>query len=233
MMRPFLLGVGLSAMLLTLVGACGAFGAADGQAQLGGDAGQAASDATTGSDGATVAVLDPCADGGAHRFMFVTHQTFRGDIAVDGGAPGAVADRICNAAAAAAGLPGTYIAWLSTSTEHPTASIEPGVPILLPRACEVVADGFVGVTTTLKTAPNSTEFGETLGYPCRVWSNTTANGISASGPGFGEASCSEWTSADPAVLGVVGNCTSLDFQWAAWEQLACNSNSAHLYCLQN
>src|SRR5690606_18797239 len=55
------------------------------------------------------------------RLTFVTNSTGTGNLstwALAGGNTGvAAADAVCNAEAAAAGLPGTYVAWMSDATD--------------------------------------------------------------------------------------------------------------------
>src|SRR5690606_31062308 len=69
----------------------------------------------TGGDGGTGGSGGGCAPGalcdGEYNYAFVTSQAYKGDL---GGLEGA--DSICNELAADAGLPGTYVAWLSIST---------------------------------------------------------------------------------------------------------------------
>ena len=138
--------------------ACNSFGGADGNNSV--DSSDAASDAEAANDAsslhddanatdsgapgtdASVPIVDPCADGGVHRVMFVTGATYRGDLgAGDAGTSFGTkaATARCNEAAAAAGLPGTYVAWLSSTMDHPVFSLRPNVPIVLPHACEIVA----------------------------------------------------------------------------------------------
>jgi hypothetical protein len=235
--RLVLLGLALASVALL---ACSAFGGdtPSTPSTTNDDAGDATTDSTATGSGeggdAAVTVHDPCADGGAHRFLFVTHDNFGGDLGKDAGAGRAKGDAICNASAAAVGLPGVYVAWLSTTIDPPRASPRPGVPIVLPRRCEVVADDLAALTATavsgtLKASPNATEYGETLGSPCYVWTNTTASGTSSAFL----ATCSDWSSAGAGTTGAVGNCTLTDGQWANWATLACDNGNAHLYCLQN
>lgn len=172
-----------------------------------------------------------------HRFLFVTSQTFRGDLGRAAGTSGrTVGDEKCNQAAHSAGLPGTYVAWLSTTVDHPKVLPQKGTPIVLPRQCEVVADDFIALTGSgtvpLKVAPTSTELGSTLVIPCYVWTNTNTSGT-AYDQSPGANTCSEWTNAQAGSFGAIGLCTSLDAQWAAWSTLECNNDNAHLYCLQN
>jgi hypothetical protein len=238
--------VGVAVLLATgCSAACGAFGGsdstdavADGGAGEGGPGGGDGSATSNVDGGSNVPNSDPCADAGPHRLMFATSQTFRGDL---GRAPGtkgrSVADEKCNEAARGAGLPGTYVAWLSTTTDHPNVSSQKGTPIVLPRSCEVVADDFAALTNSgtvkLKAAPSSTEFGSTLTVPCLVWTNTNTSGTASNLNEPAVFTCSEWTSTEAGVSGGFGLCTSTDAQWSYFNYLQCDNGNAHLYCLQN
>lgn len=186
---------------------------------------------TEGGSTADANIHDPCPDAGPHRFLFVTNATFRGDLARDAGTTGrAAGDQRCNESARAAGLPGTYVAWLSTTTDHPTVRPMPGVAIVLPRACEVLAPDVISLPgiAMLPVAPSSTELGGTLDSPCFVWSNTTRNGTTED-----MTSCEEWTSTDAGATGSVGACDNQDYEWTAWGARTCDNANVHLYCLEN
>jgi len=240
-MRLLSYAVATVGFLMSGAAACGAFGGSDatsatetqdaGGADLDLDGGTVVVEDGRATKDANVPVNDPCPDAGPHRFMFVTNATYRGDLGRDAGTTGrAVADTHCNDAARAVGLPGTYVAWLSTTNDHPPVNPMVGVAIVMPRACEVLAADQVALSsaTTLPTAPTSTELGGTLSDPCYVWSNTSRSGTS-----FGSTSCEEWTTVDSGVQGSVGACDNVDYQWSTWGALQCDNGNAHLYCLQN
>lgn len=222
--------------------ACGAFGGSDSSAPTGGGAGDSGSaegaiaDGASGSgDAAAIPTNDPCADGGKHRSMFVTSATFRGDLgAGDSGVVGLVAaDARRKEAAASAGLPGTYVAWVSTTKAHPALTTQPGVPLLLPYQCQIVASDLADLGTTgPKVAINATESGGMVLGTCMVWSATSVSGTSQFTAQPDTNTCAEWTSAAALAAGGVGDCNERT-SWSIFSNLPCDNDNGHIYCLQN
>ena len=114
---------------------------------------------------------------GASTYVFVSSQKFNGNL---GGIAGA--DQKCQDLADAAGLPGTYFAWLADSdpanapasrfTQAPNAYLRPGIGSAAPQ---VVADDWADLTDgSLDLAINVTENGAQFGGFLDVWSNVTA-----------------------------------------------------------
>jgi hypothetical protein len=96
----------VSALAVLVAGACGRFGFGARDSDASGDSPHL--DAPADSVDASTEV----------NFMFVTSTTVDPATLGAGSAPLAAADAICNDRAAAAGHPGTYVAWLSTSTTN-------------------------------------------------------------------------------------------------------------------
>ena len=158
---------------------------------------------------------EPCDDGnqtpldGCHGcardayFLFVTEEKFTGDL----GGPKS-ADMKCQNSAEAAGLSGTFRAWLSDGTSSPALSFSKSkLPYILPGTHERVADHWIGlVTGALKRPIDRTAAGDAVeaGSTCEAtgalaWTHTKATG----GP-FKGAPCSGWlTSLGDAVAGLV------------------------------
>ncbi len=134
-----------------------------------------------------------------HRNVFITSTTHTGNL---GGIAGA--DAICQTRAGVAGLPGSYMAWLSTDVISPNARFtRAAVPYKLPSGVVVASsyadltDGFLtnsisedenGVTTT---APSG-GFSDPTCSRSFVFSNTLQTGAPLLGI---IASCSEFNSA--------------------------------------
>ena len=154
---------------------------------------------------------------------FVTSTTFAGGAL--GGLTGA--DAKCQARAVAAGLPGTYKAWLSDSTGSPsTRFAKAPVPYRLVDGTIIannfsdIIDGTLSaplVMTELGTpAPRSTICGPqpntnpVINDRIWVWTSTAADGTLASGA----STCTNWSDpavggaqwADPATSGLLSNC---------------------------
>ena len=114
-----------------------------------------------------------------HKVVFATTQVFDGNM---GGLAGA--DAKCQAAAVAAGLPGTYLAWLSDNTGSPATRFTKSMIPYVNRSGVQVADNWADVVDgTLDFAINKSEF------------NTQ--------PGVGTASCPlNFPDANPKVVGL-------------------------------
>ncbi len=160
--------------------------------------------------------------------VFATSTMGPGDI---GGLAGA--DGECQRLASAAGLPGTYLAWLSDSNVSPASRFTQAiVPYTLPGG-EVVALSWADLTDgTLRHAIDQTETGAavtgTSAGAFRAWTNTTGNG--GRGGADPNGNCANWTSAQAAPTGNFGKTTSTTL-WTAGEFQQCPAN-ARLYCFQ-
>lgn len=159
--------------------------------------------------------------------VFVTHERFAADL---GGVEGA--DARCAAAAAKAGLAGTYRAWLSsapantdaidrltssgpwTTTRGAVAFAEkpdrfgPPVVDLLDETGEVAGDADGGADAII------------------VWSGSDANGRRD------ERDCNGWTSAAAGARGAVGNAKADDVEWGGGHQTEACSARAALICFE-
>jgi hypothetical protein len=145
--------------------------------------------------------------------VFVTSTTYKGGEL--GGLAGA--DAKCQARAAAAGLAGTFKAWLSDATGTPQDRFtQDGGPYLLVNG-GTVANNWTGLTSgTLRHAINITELG---GAPptgsatdCQfpiVWTNTNPDG-SLFDPG---RTCGDWT--DSTVFSTAWGTTASQSDWSA------------------
>jgi cysteine-rich repeat protein len=163
-----------------------------------------------------------------HRFVFVTSTLHTGEL---GGLAGA--DAICNERAAAGGLTGTYMAWLSDDTGSPsTRMVQSLVPYVLPDL-SVVAGSWKDLTdATLGKPINMTEFklppppNNGCG-PSAVWTNTNFNGLQ-SGSQF---NCANWTGGNGK--SAFGRYNGVDSSWTgACAGNVCKSGMAALYCVQ-
>jgi hypothetical protein len=144
------------------------------------------------------------------------------------------ADRLCNAAAQGAGLPGTFRAWIS--------SLGTSVPVVREgvRAADRIADVgpwyLVGTDTVvfnnkahLLNTPlvpiDINEHGGTLtsGY---VWTGTLVGGE------FSFLDCEAWQTGDSLLDGTVGDLAATGNAWTDAARLRCRSDQAHLYCIE-
>jgi len=168
-------------------------------------------------------VLPPCGAGGPCR-VFLSSTRYEGNL---GGLSGA--DAKCQGLAAAAGLPGTYKAWLSDPTSSPISRFVPSSgPYRLVNGT-TIATNFTDLTDGILLAPISvTETGGGFGNTDRVWTQTKIDGT---GGGLFNLHCSNWsTSADDA-LGDCAKATRTDSTWTHYGGCICSS-LLHLYCFQ-
>jgi hypothetical protein len=160
-------------------------------------------------------------------FAFVTTRTVTGNL-VDLGSAGAsaheVADEICNDAATAGGLAGTYRAWLSTGD---TDAID-----------HVVGDGpwFSTYSRSLELFPNAAalkgtprsdswgdEYGDYVSYTQAAWTGTALGGRRSN-------NCANWTNGTNDGEAVVGYPADEAERWTDGSSRACSSSAA-LICL--
>lgn len=158
------------------------------------------------------------------RLVFVTATTFDADL---GGASGA--DSKCQAAATAASLPGTYYAWVSTSTSSPSTHFTTVGQEWRRVDSQLVASSFADLTSgTIHNAIDVDEHGSSVasGY---TWTQTlTDGGVSQSVTGCEDFSSNTSSLSYEANL---GNVAHTDSQWTFASQNLCNYQ-AHLLCFQ-
>ncbi len=130
------------------------------------------------------------------KVVFTTSKKFPGNL---GGLTGA--DAKCQAAAVAAGLTGTFKAWLSDATGSPsTRFVQSALPYKLVDGT-VIANDWADLTDgTLRAPIKLTELGTPAPtsagcYSDNVWCNTSANGTN-----IGPNSCTNWTGVESGTL---------------------------------
>ena len=161
----------------------------------------------------------------AGRYMFVSSAVYDGDL---GGLAGA--DTECQSLATAAGLPGTYLAWLADGTASPaTRFVQNPDPYRRVDASGVIANGWADLTDTLISPVTVTELGVSLtaaDLPRNVWTNVAADGTERT-PG---RDCLGWTSSSSGDIGVIGNFLSGGLSWTEHDVRTCDQ-SLRLYCV--
>ncbi len=171
----------------------------------------------------------PCVDGECQAFLyaFVTSERFPGDL---NGVAGA--DGICNEAAAAANLPGHYLAWLSTvSTSPATRFSKSTLPYRMPNE-QILAANWAELTEgELQNRPNITEFGSDIDSISiclgpLAWTCTQVDGSRSN-----QFDCEGWTISSDQYVGAVGNPHHTDENWTDGCTMTCSS-LRHLYCFQ-
>ena len=160
--------------------------------------------------------------GTSTKCIFASSTTSTGNL---GGLTGA--DATCASLATAAGLPGTYKAWLSTSgNDASTRLSNANVPYYLVDGTTEVANDWNGLTSgALLHAIDLDEHGISAGGQ-EVWTGTTTSGL-ASG-----TDCAGWTSGVSSSLADVGISSQASLQWTSAYSQFCDRTNVRLYCVQ-
>lgn len=173
---------------------------------------------------------------GTPRMIFVTSQTFNGNIRDTVGAPSGLqaVDQACNDAAATAGLSGTYLAWVSDSDfdawtrldysggDGPWYLTDGVTPVFAVRA-SVLSPPLVSI--------HLDENGNEVAPGQLVWTGTHADGTSALD------NCVNWTDDTSDVMAVhpvsgrVGSATAGGMEWTDALSNTC-ADMLPLYCLE-
>jgi hypothetical protein len=236
-----------------LAGTGGATGGASGSGGAG--AGGASTDGASGAsgagaggmtdgggvvdaDGATSTDVSPesgvnCSDASADKRVFVSSVLYTGNL---GGLT--EADAKCQALADAAGLCGTFKAWLSDATADAAARLTHVTGNYVLTDGQIIASGWSGlVSGTIQHAVNRTETngaapvgtvkcGGTTITP--VWTGSTTAGANVM-----NGSCSNWTSSGSGPGGIFGSADATNAAWTARCQIVavCQSTAA-IYCVE-
>ena len=163
----------------------------------------------------TVTMLAPAALAGPAKRAFVTSTAYPADL---GGLAGA--DAKCQARADAAGLGGTWHAWLSTYTVNAKSRVDDAAYARLDGV--VVAASLADLTDgALAQGLFKNELGATWLY--QTWTGTAPDGTAVA------QTCSDWTSTTGASQ--VGYSEANDSKWTANNTWVCDGSLA-LYCFE-
>ena len=180
---------------------------------------------TTSTTTTTTSTLPP-----APKRVFVTSGTY--EAFALGGLAGA--DSICNAAAAAASLPGTYMAWLSNTTDGPAtrfATHHTGAYELVDGT--VIADDWADLTDGALLAPIDVD--ETGAQVSDfAWTNTRFDGTphcTSSSP-TAACECTDWSTTTGSNTGFLGSSVATTAQWSTVTTRFCSRNFHRLYCFE-
>ena len=171
---------------------------------------------------------DMCAEG-THpwcpKIVFVTSEKYTGNL---GGLAGA--DAICNGLAQNAGLPGEYMAWLSTADVSPITRFTTHHRYPYVRVDgEVIALNWadlINTETPLANPINIEEHGLPVGGAA-VWTATLPDGSATPG-----TMCRDWTNDDDYILmAIVGLTDAVDHEWTQDGSNLC-PEAMRLYCFE-
>ena len=166
---------------------------------------------------------------GSPRVIFATSTTQDGNL---GGLCGA--DATCNSLASAAGLPGTFQAWLADSTQSPsTRESQVGAPyIRTDPSATVIANDWADLTDgDIDVAVSLDENGVVAGAVDEVWANVEAVGAGAESTNH----CGDWTINNSSSEGLAGRRGLRNSATSSWTQEFVGSGCMallHLYCVE-
>jgi hypothetical protein len=189
---------------------------------VGPDAAAAASaDGAGGADDATTTPVDPedaggdAADAGPRkRVVFVTNREVLGDF---GGL--AAGDTLCNTEAMDAGLPPSFVAWLSVGSGN--TPIDAKARLTGDAGWSLVDGGEVFAGPSAIVAGSYPKVGITTDARGRaVDGGTVWTGTRETGERYDQSDCDVWK--DPAGAGVRGNVGATDPSWTAAASDYCN-----------
>ncbi|MCC6764531.1 MAG: hypothetical protein IT293_07695 [Deltaproteobacteria bacterium] len=152
---------------------------------------------------------------GLFNVVFVTSTTHGGDF---GGLVGA--DAICGARAAAAGLPGTYVAWLSTATVNAIDRLGGARGFVRPDGAPVADLPSALAANQVFNAIHLDELGNDVGG-VEVWTGTQKNGVAS------DNTCTNWTATSGN--GRIGNGLGGPAAWTDAANGNCSQPRRH-YC---
>jgi hypothetical protein len=189
-----------------------------------------ASDATAATDGGDASdacvscASGACTAGGCDPAVFITSKEYTGMIG-DGGV--ASADAECAALAAAAGLTGTFKAWLGAAGSSPSTRFtsKSARPYRLLNGKRVAAS-FAGLAGTLDNPISVTEARVDIGF-AYAWTAIDGNGTPTPDAG----TCAGWTSSDVGIKGGSGESDDTVSEWTSFGDIPCTT-MARLYCFE-
>lgn len=154
------------------------------------------------------------------RLAFATSTLHTGDL---GGLAGG--DAICNAAATAASLPGSYLAWLGDGNDAPASRFTQGAPYELVNGAPV-ANHFPDLADGTLLNPIDRDENNAAVASSSVWTGVAPDGTSSPG-----ADCLNWTSASGGFTGAIGSTAASGTGWTQTGQGFCDTPQ-RLYCFQ-
>ena len=172
-------------------------------------------------NGAGTCVL-PCGQS-MYKCAFVTNQVHDGNL---GGSAGA--DATCAAAASAAGVAGTFAAWLSVTGSDANTHIGASTqPYQLLDGTAVAANSATFSSGALLGPITRDENGNLI-LPGDVWTNTNLDGTLNAAGACGDFMSNSHASAPVPIVGSSG---AADPTWTANQTIFCDA-TARLYCLE-
>lgn len=169
-------------------------------------------------------LLSDCLLASEGMLVFVTSKRYDGNL---GGVEGA--NKICQKHARAAGLPGKYKAWISTSADQtPAHTFKKSTrSYVLSNNTAIAKNWDDFVSGQHLAAIDHDENGTIVGYSTRIWTGTTPQGKD-----LGKENCNGWQSNninDSGWVGIVSRFWTPE--WSVEMLTACDEGR-NLYCIQ-
>ncbi len=166
----------------------------------------------------------------AGKRIFVTNSTYTGDLRSAGGASTGVSggDALCNLAAQANNLGGTWVAWLSSSSQSAVSrvtSVGPWSEIVPSGTARVIFNNKANLQTTPQNPLERTESGVLLSSGTVVWTGTSSGGIASAN------TCGDWTVGTTGAAGNGGQTGYSTSEWTSFHGYLCDEHH-HLICLE-
>lgn len=153
--------------------------------------------------------------------VFVTQSTYAGYFKMNGVIP----DDVCQTEAEAAGLEGTFKAWISDDWTSPVqAFVDTGLPYKLVDGT-VISHDFAGLFDgNINNPINRDAYGQLITEPYYTWTGTSSDGH-----GTG-SDCDNWMKGDS--MGSYGLIDYTNNYWSAGGGLRCQDRFLRFYCFQ-
>jgi hypothetical protein len=177
-------------------------------------------------DGAGTCIL-PCGTAVGSKCVFVSNATVKVGLAGQL-TSAAAADALCAGYASAAGLGGTFKAWVSDSVSSPSTRFsQSAIPYKTTTGLRVAANWTALISGMLENAILFDQYGgsQAIMMPFLVWTGTTTAGITAG------ATCLNWTSGSIADFAEAGMDTLVTGSWTANGAILC-TGSSRIYCFE-
>ncbi len=158
---------------------------------------------------------------GGSRLVFISSRKTKGDLTGPQGA-----DAICNEVASSAGVPGKFVAWISSKDSNAASRLTSDGPWELSNGTRVADRKSELLSGFLQSPINFFEDGQPLSGTQQVWTGTRPGGTAAT------ATCGKWTSTDSSLHGVVGEANSSKKPWTETSTPQDCDGERRLYCFQ-
>ncbi len=170
------------------------------------------------------AAVERALEAGPPHLVFVTSTVHPGSSLASS------PDSACRASAAAAGLPGRFVAWLSFSSKPAKDRIVEHGPWITTRGALVASDLSDLTKGSIRAPIGFDERGQPFPEGRSrdlVWTGTDRNGRTTS------TACADWTGGDGSLDGTVGNVTQTGSSWTEDTSVTANClSNFHVYCFE-